>query len=180
MQVITDSTLNITSSYEGLEAEQLFIDGENTNISIVSSDDGINASTDYDATNMFIEINAGSIYVNASGDGIDSNGYLRINGGTTFVEGPTDAGNSALDTESGIYINDGTLLATGSTGMLELPSTESKQPSIVYAPTSSVASGTVVSLVDSSVTRLFLRPYLRVRLLSLSLILLLLLIALIP
>jgi hypothetical protein len=150
MQVITDSTLNITSSYEGLEAEQLFIDGENTNISIVSSDDGINASTDYDATNMFIEINAGSIYVNASGDGIDSNGYLRINGGTIFVEGPTDAGNSALDTESGIYINGGTLLATGSTGMLELPSTESKQPSIVYAPTSSVASGTVVSLVDSS------------------------------
>jgi len=147
---ILDSTINITACYEGLEGEKIIIDGSDTDIDIVSEDDGINASTDYETTDLYIEINNGSVHVNATGDGLDSNGYLVVNGGTVFVEGPTDAGNSALDTETGIFFNGGNIMAYGSKVMLEVPSSNSTQMSLVYAPTSSVTAGSTITVNDAN------------------------------
>lgn len=145
---ITNSTVKINSCYEGLEGEQVILKGDANNIQIDSEDDGINAASDY-YSDLKIQIEGGYVYVNADGDGLDSNGYLNITGGTVVVDGPSDGGNSALDTETGIYLDGGTVLASGSSGMLETPSSQSTQYCLVYSG-SSLNSGTVISLKDSS------------------------------
>lgn len=55
-------------------------------------DPASSSSSDYQ-----IIINGGTITVDADGDGLDSNGNIFIKGGTTTVNGPTNAGNGALD-----------------------------------------------------------------------------------
>ncbi len=126
---ITDGKLSVTKSYEALEAADVTIDGGD--VSVVSTDDGINAGGGSDtssdeqesmaASSGTITINGGSVYVNASGDGIDANGSIYITGGTVIVEGPTDAGNGAIDKGDGsdcvASITGGTVLALGTTGM---------------------------------------------------------------
>lgn len=106
--LIAGGEINITKSYEGLEARKIIID--NGRLSINSSDDGINASEE-------IHINNGDIYINSAGDGIDSNGYVYINGGTTIVDGPTSSGNGALDSDNPITMNGGLVIAVGAAGM---------------------------------------------------------------
>lgn len=112
--LITGGKINITKSYEGLEARQIIIDGGE--ISIFANDDGINAGSKEDA---YISINGGKIYVNAAGDGVDSNGYIYFNGGTTLVDGPTNSGNGALDAGVQIVMNGGVVIAAGASGMAE-------------------------------------------------------------
>ena len=126
---ITSGKLDITKSYEALEAADVTIDGGD--ISVVSTDDGINAGGGSDTSSEeqgpgasssgAITVNGGSVYVNASGDGIDSNGSIFVTGGTLIVEGPTDSGNGAIDKGDGAdcvaSITGGTVLAIGSTGM---------------------------------------------------------------
>ena len=126
--IVEGGRIDITKSYEGLEAQNILIkDGD---ISIVSSDDGINAgggsndaanqnpalSTD---ANCLIEIEGGRVYVNASGDGLDSNGYILFGGGTVIVDGPANNGNGALDAGISISQTGGAVIAVGSSGMAE-------------------------------------------------------------
>lgn len=133
-------SIDIQKSYEGIEAEKITIN--QGSISIVSSDDGINAangsSTGFSmgggmknngqnvtenaqSSTILLTINGGTIVVNADGDGIDSNGSVIVNGGEIVVMGPTNNNNAALDFDSQFEINGGTLMAFGSSGMLEVP-----------------------------------------------------------
>ena len=89
-------------------------------------------SQDTDAASedeMWMVINGGYVHVLAGGDGLDSNGDLTINGGEVYVDGPSDNGNSAIDygEKSSFYINGGTVVAVGSSGMAEDVSSDSKQ-----------------------------------------------------
>ena len=130
MLTVTNGKLTITKSYEALEASDITIDGGD--ISVTSTDDGINAGggsdsssneqePGVDSSSGNITINGGRVYVNATGDGIDSNGSIYITGGTVIVEGPTDSGNGAIDkgdsADCVASITGGTVLAIGSTGM---------------------------------------------------------------
>lgn len=171
---IDDGTVNIQSSYEGLEAADIIINGGD--IDIVSSDDGVNASNgngsampgggmkrtdklnlgmgaNATSTNSAptIAINGGELYINANGDGLDSNGSMTMSGGNVIVCGPSDNANSALDFETGFNITGGTLMAFGSSGMLEAPSGASNGCCIV-AVFSSQSAGTEVKLSDSTGT----------------------------
>lgn len=140
---INGGTITISESYEGLEGLTVTInDGD---IDITSSDDGINAaggteemgfgrmgndSTEDTSTDeMWMEINGGYIHVLAGGDGIDSNGDITVNGGEVYIDGPSDNGNSAIDygDRSACYINKGTVVAIGSSGMAEDISDDSDQ-----------------------------------------------------
>lgn len=136
---ITNGDINITKSTEGIESKAaLSIDGGK--IYIVSSDDGLNAGGDIGgvaqnssaSSEHKITINGGYIYIDAEGDGIDSNGSLTVNGGTVIVNGPQSSGNGALDGDGEILINGGMLVASGSAGMLEAPSSSSKQSCIIF------------------------------------------------
>ena len=94
---INNGTIEVTKTYEGLEAETIVINAGTINL--VASDDGINAAgrADSSANNhpnhqetyskSSLTINGGTITVNATGDGLDSNGNIYVNGGIIIVSG---------------------------------------------------------------------------------------------
>lgn len=161
---INGGTITISESYEGLEGLTVTInDGD---IDITSSDDGINAaggneemgfgrmgndSTENTSTDeMWMEINGGYIHVLAGGDGIDSNGDITVNGGEVYIDGPSDNGNSAIDygDRSACYVNGGTVVAIGSSGMAEDISDDSDQQVMLVKLDSQKEAGEV-TLTDS-------------------------------
>ena len=159
---ISDGDINITESYEGIEGLTITIDGGN--ISIVSGDDGLNAAggadssgfggmrTDMFASNddIWIEINGGYLYILAGGDGVDSNGNLTINGGEVYIDGPSDGGNSAIDygDNAAAYINGGTVVAVGSSDMMEAFDDSSEQ-AVMSVSVSAGSAGDEIKLLDS-------------------------------
>lgn len=154
--LISGADIDITKSYEGLEGKTITInDGD---INIVSSDDGLNAAEgstnnsmrSASSENCWIEINGGSLYVNADGDGIDSNGNMTINAGDIKVDGPSNSGNVAIDFGDGAkaYINGGSLIAVGGSGMVEAFDSSSKQAMMSIQVADSNITGEVV-LSDS-------------------------------
>jgi hypothetical protein len=98
----------------------------------------------------FIIISGGKITVNAGGDGIDSNGTALMTGGTLIVHGPVDRGNGALDAEAGFTVQGGLLIAAGSAGMSQAPSTASTQYSAAITFRQGKAAGTRVVVQDAA------------------------------
>lgn len=158
---ITSGEIEITESYEGLEAEKIEISGGD--ISVIASDDGINAAGGNDLSSVngrpgqnsfaasgssYIHISGGSMYINASGDGIDSNGSLEISGGYIVIEGPTDNGNGALDYDGTGTITGGTIIAIGYSGMA-MNFSEATQGSILLTLSSIQKPQTKIVLCDS-------------------------------
>lgn len=109
-------TIRVERCYEGLEGLQVLCSG--ANIYIVSSDDGINATST--TAEGGITISDGTLYVYAGGDGIDSNSTVSykgiiISGGKSIIisNGPSD---SSIDTERGYTYTGGTVLGIGRSG----------------------------------------------------------------
>lgn len=159
--IVDGGTIKIAKSYEGLEAQKITINGGD--ISVVSSDDGINAGGGADSssrnrpgannfntsTACVLEINGGTVYVNASGDGVDSNGYIYFNGGTVTVDGPTNNGDGALDSEYGIIMSGGEVIAVGASGMAETLGSSSSIYNVSIYFSSTLAAGTKVEIKNS-------------------------------
>lgn len=158
---IEDGTILITKSYEGMEGENITINGGT--LTLTASDDGINISGGTETTSNndrtgqkgfegtgdgVLTINGGTITVDAKGDGLDANGSIVINGGTTYVSGSTDGGNGVLDYDKTFAITGGVLMAAGSTGMAMTPSATSTQASIVMIYDGVQSAGTLVHLED--------------------------------
>ena len=135
---ITSGTIDITTSYEGLEGLHIKILGGD--IKLVATDDGINCAGGNDSSgfggnrgndrfgggfgmssssNGSIEISNGTLYINASGDGIDANGTLLISGGYTIICGPTKGDTSVLDYDNTATITGGTFIGTGASTMAQ-------------------------------------------------------------
>lgn len=138
---IEDGSLNIVDSYEGLEGSNVEISGGE--ITVLSSDDGINAGGGNDASEQFpqdffqgdenykILISGGNVSISASGDGMDSNGNLEITGGIVLINGPVSGGEGALDYGVEATMTGGVLVAAGSSGMAQGLSSDSEVPSIM-------------------------------------------------
>lgn len=107
---------------------------------------------DFTDSGELVTISGGSLVVNAGGDGLDSNGSISITGGTTTVWGPTNDGNGALDCNGTMSVTGGTLLAVGSAGMAEAPSSTEGAGWISAAL--SGAQGSKVRIVDSAGTEI--------------------------
>ena len=67
----------------------------------------------------YLFINGGTILISADGDGLDSNTCITQTGGDIIVEGPTNDGNGSLDYSRTYIMTGGSLLALGSSGMLQ-------------------------------------------------------------
>ncbi len=100
-------------------------------------------------SNATMTINGGNLFVNASGDGLDANGSIYINGGTVIICGPTSDGDTAIDFDSVCEIKGGTVMAFGSNGMLETP-TSAENGACIVTSFSSVSAGTQYTLTDST------------------------------
>lgn len=139
---INNGNVNITKSYEGIESQSITVKGGK--VDIVSSDDGFNATGgNASSSNPILNIAGGNISVNAGGDGLDSNGSITMTAGAVQVSGPTDDGNGAIDYNTSYDIKGGTLIAAGSSGMAEAPSTSSTQNSAKIYLVSQSANSTV-------------------------------------
>ncbi len=144
---IDGGTIDIQSSYEGIEGAYVKITGGT--ITIFASDDGINSASDDTSITEYIIISGGTIKVDANGDGLDSNGSILMTGGELTVCGPTSNADGALDAENGILVNGGTLIAYSSLGMVETPAQNSEQYVVSYGQNSSIASGTTIAIKNS-------------------------------
>ena len=133
---IGGGNINITKCYEGIESQMITIN--NGEIHIVSSDDGVNVAGGSGTPGQppppcptcLLYINGGYVAVNATGDGIDVNGAIQMTGGTVIVHGPTANNNAAIDYDVSFKISGGFLVAAGSSGMAQAPSTSSTQRSV--------------------------------------------------
>lgn len=155
--IITDGTIDVTKSYEGLEGMTVTI--EDGDISVVSSDDGLNAAGDpADASSDNSDsnesnsdmLNPGEENANPSteDDGSDSNGDLIVTGGTIYVSGPTNGGNGALDYAGNATISGGTIVAVGASGMAQNFGSDSTQGCMLVTVAESTLTGDL-TLTDS-------------------------------
>lgn len=143
--LINNGEITIKNSYESLEGTNITINGGK--IKAASSDDGINVNSKQGV----LTITAGEVELNANGDGTDSNGSINMTGGTVYVDGPAANMNGAVDYDTSFTISGGTLIASGSSGMAQAPSTNT-QPSILMYYSSTQAAGSPITLKDKDGT----------------------------
>lgn len=102
----TGPTIRVTESTEGLEGTVVNIYGGD--ISIVSSDDAINAANgdglyegvlDYSFNMM-----GGRLVINSQGDGIDSNGNVNLIGGSAEIHSGAVGGEAGIDYDGQLYV----------------------------------------------------------------------------
>ena len=152
-----------------MEATTVDINGGK--ITLVSSDDGINASysdkeeiagtvsssarnnggmqsTSAFAAHTYVNITGGEITVDSQTDGIDSNGSVYVSGGTVRILGPTSDGDAAIDYDVTAIITGGEFIASGSAGMVQGFSAASTQASFI-ATFSKTVSGDI-SVTDKA------------------------------
>ncbi len=167
---VTNGKMNISTSYEGLEATHIDVKGGD--ITLVASDDGLNAAGGTDQSgeggrdNMFgggmgggfggmssssngtIVISGGTLYINSSGDGIDANGTLEITGGFTTVVGPTQGDTATLDYDKSGVITGGTFIGTGASNMAQ--SFSDSEQGVVAVSVGNQSAGTKIVLKDKN------------------------------
>jgi hypothetical protein len=109
---ISGGTINILTSYEGLEASKITISGGNT--TLFSTDDGLNASG---SVTPQILISGGTVDITVGigdTDAIDSNGSYSQTGGFVIARSALSGGmGGALDTETTASITGGTFIGIG-------------------------------------------------------------------
>ena len=159
---INGGDITIGRSYEGIESMEISLNGGT--IRATSSDDGINAAGGNDASafgrpgqNPFssstacsLAVRGGYIVVDAGGDGLDINGPITMDGGTVIIHGPTENMNGALDYSGSFQLTGGYLIAAGSVGMAQAPSTSSAQNSVMINTTSAISAGTLIHIEDAA------------------------------
>lgn len=166
--LISGGSLDIAQSYEGIEG--LGIDITGGEISILASDDGINAAGGNDSSGLegpmpggdqfaategaYICISGGTLYIDASGDGIDSNGDLTVSGGETYLAGPVNDGNGSLDYNGTAAITGGIFAASGSSGMAQNFGGSSAQGVMLVNLDTMQEADTQILLTDSAGTEL--------------------------
>ena len=130
---MASGTVDVSEVYEGIEAENILVEGGELNISC--KDDGFNATST--ASGSGITVNDGTIsIINTGGrdaDGMDSNRDICINGGTIFVSVPSDGNALDCGSENGgkTVITGGSLIACGGTMMAESPDESTTQPTFM-------------------------------------------------
>ena len=114
MNVGGEGSLFIRAENEGLDSE-LHLTINSGKLRIESGNDGINTNEDGVSVTT---VNGGELTIlvtgeTGEGDGIDSNGWLVVNGGKVTAAACAKSGDAGIDSDMGIHINGGTVIATG-------------------------------------------------------------------
>lgn len=110
---IAGGIVEIDSSYEGLEANIINISGGTTYVT--ANDDGVNAKSgkatpQVNITGGYLDV---TVSPNGDTDGIDSNGTYTQSGGVVITRGPNSDMAAAIDADSSVRVNGGTLIVLG-------------------------------------------------------------------
>lgn len=164
---IAGGSISITESYEGLEGLDVEIQGGD--LSIVASDDGINAAGGMDSSGMggrdaqfgggkgfpfsgesggSILISGGITEIHASGDALDSNGTISMTGGFVATSGPNMGDTSILDYDVSGVISGGTFIGMGAVSMAQNFDSDSTQ-GVLLSAVGNQSAGTEVALKDA-------------------------------
>ncbi len=112
----TGPVIRVTESTEGLEGTVVNITGGD--ISIVSSDDAVNAANGdglYEGElDYSFNMTGGKLTVKCTGDGIDSNGDVNLIGGSASISSGAMGGEAGIDYDGQLYISDEFILNNGS------------------------------------------------------------------
>ena len=156
---LNDGDVTISQSYEGIEGLDIVINGGN--VSLISTDDGINAAGGNDSSgigddDMFssdggITITGGTIMIDASGDGIDSNGSIYLSGGEVYITGPTSGMDGALDYQTEGVVTGGIIVAVDAGQMAQNFSGSSTQPAMLVSAGDIATGELVVTDADDNV-----------------------------
>lgn len=113
---ISGGNIEVTNSYEGLEATIINISGGNVKVN--ASDDGVNARTGNKSSAINISGGVLDVTVSPNGDtdGIDSNGTYTQTGGIVIARGPGSTMAAALDSDGTARIDGGTIIILGALG----------------------------------------------------------------
>ena len=114
LNITGTGALEVAAENEGICSE-MHMTIQGGDIQIKSGNDGINTSKD--KVSVFA-MNGGNLEIQVTGetgegDGIDSNGWLVVNDGTLRSYGCATSMDSGIDADKGIYINGGTVIASG-------------------------------------------------------------------
>lgn len=162
---INGGTFDISRSFEGLESEVITIN--NGHFEIYASNDAINVVEAYTSPptggfgpgdfapsdKCFLYINGGFLVIDSGADGIDSNGYIEMSDGVLIINGPVEGlrPEAAIDYGQGSFkMTGGTLVAVGSSDMVQGPSSSSTQNSVIVTFNSSQSSSTLVNIQTAS------------------------------
>ncbi len=169
---INAGVFDISQSYEGIESALITINGGDFNI--VASDDGVNVAGGVDGSgaaagpgrggqggpgsqetfdytgDYYLYINGGTFVIDSGGDGVDVNGAFEMTDGVVVVNGPITTREGAVDYDAYYTISGGTLLAVGSVGMAQAPSTNSTQSSLALYFDSVISAETLIHLQTES------------------------------
>lgn len=143
---LDEAEININKCFEGVEACAIEVYGGKLNVT--SIDDGITANnsliTDYDF-HFFME--NGDVTINSKDDGLSSNGWIQISGGNLLIHGSETK--SALDSEKGILINGGNIIALGVGGLVEVPAINSTQCYVCITTPTPQTSNNNITVTDN-------------------------------
>lgn len=116
-----------------------------TNILIDSGEFNINSSDDSIHSNNTIKIENGTYEISSGDDGIHADSVLTINDGNINIKKSYEGCETAV-----ININGGNLVAIGSSGMMQAPSSSSSQYSLAFVLSSNYSENSVITIKDSS------------------------------
>lgn len=149
---INGGIVNVSRSTEGIEAPLITIN--NGNVSVVSTDDCLNATKGTGGESndgSLLTLAGGTVSLNSSGgDPVDSNGNIIMTGGTVVVQGPPSQPEVALDYNGTFKISGGLLIASGPNAgnMIEATSNTSTQYGVLVKM--NVSANTLFSIQDAS------------------------------
>jgi hypothetical protein len=161
--IIDNGYIDIKDAYEGIEAEDVTINGGE--FSILVSDDGLNISGGLDESYRgglrdkqsnaggTLVITGGKLYIKSIGDGVDVNGNIIMSGGEVYIDGPIDTDNGAVDYDKIFDIRGGVFFAVGTSVMAQTTSDISSQYSVMFY-LDKMYSGKL-TLVDSNGNNVF-------------------------
>lgn len=149
---INGGEITITKSVEGIESS--IIDVYGGYITVVSSDDGFNATNGTGGESddgSELNINGGVIKVTSSSDGFDSNGSFDMTDGTVVIYGPSAQQENGIDINGSINVDGGELIVTvpSSSSSTETPDSSSSQYSVFVNFSSSQSASELFHIEDA-------------------------------
>jgi hypothetical protein len=153
---ISGGKLTFLTCNDGIDTADIVISGGTVNVNALDNGFNSSAGTAGESSSgendqgSSVRLTGGDTIIKAVGDGINSSGSVTLEGGTLFISGSDGGESCAVDFTGSFLVTGGSLAASGCTGMVKAPGSDSKQPSLIIAFSALMKAGSKVDLKDDS------------------------------